>query len=477
MNSAIESTKVIMLEFNELCPSLLAKFMDGGKLPNFSELYRRSLVFTTDAGEAPPHLDPWIQWITVHHGMMFDQHGAFHLGDGRHISQQGIASLLSEHGVPVGIFGSMNTNYRGLRGFYVPDPWEADAEPEPSWLAPYYETVSRQVQNSSGSQGLGLRDMSKFGRFLVGHGVSAKTLAAVAKQLVDERRDAGVKWRRASLLEKIQYDLFRYLDRKFTPQFATFFCNSTAHYQHYFWRNMHPEIFELPPDADDHPSLQQAIVFGYQEMDKLVGRFLRDFPQATLILCTALSQQPWVETTKCTYRPRDFREFLAFANVDSGSSEVDPVMAEEFRIRFASLEEANEAATKLRELTYHDQPLMTVECEGSQVFTGCRVNDASESTSDVSNGSGTTVPFRQLFHVVHSVRSGKHHPDGALWIGTGAHRVMEQQVPLAAIAPTILGWFGLTPPSYMHAAPLETGIADGAYCTVNRQPMAMSSAN
>ena len=477
MVSAADSKKVIMLEFNELCPSLLAEFMQDGKLPNFRRLFQQSLVFTTDAEEEPPHLDPWIQWITVHHGMRFDQHGAFHLGDGRHLNEQGLASLLSEHDVPVGVFGSMNTNYRGLRGFYIPDPWEAGAEPEPSWLAPYFDTVSRQVQNSSGDQGLGLRDMSRFGRFLVSHGVSARTLATVAKHLVDERRDSGVKWRRASLLEKIQYDLFRYLDRKFAPQFATFFCNSTAHYQHYFWRNMHPDIFELPPDENDHPSLQHAILYGYQEMDKLVGRFLRDFPQATLILCTALSQQPWVETTKCTYRPRDFLDFLAFTEIQSASSEVEPVMAEEFRIRFASKEAASEAATKLRALTYRDQFLMDVECKGNQVFTGCRVNDASESTSDVCNGSGKTASFRELFHVVHSVRSGKHHPDGAFWIGAGTHRVVEQRVSLAAIAPTILGWFGLTPPPYMQSAPLETGIADGAYRTANRQSMAMSSAN
>ena len=67
---------------------------------------------------------------------------------------------------------------------------------------------------------------------------------------------------------------------------------------------MEPEHFTVPPPATDHASLADAIPTGYRNMDLILGRLLRDYPDATLKLCTALSQQPWVETTKCTFRPR-----------------------------------------------------------------------------------------------------------------------------------------------------------------------------
>jgi hypothetical protein len=38
-------------------------------------------VFVTDAGEDPPALNPWIQWVTLHSGRSFAEHGVFHLGD------------------------------------------------------------------------------------------------------------------------------------------------------------------------------------------------------------------------------------------------------------------------------------------------------------------------------------------------------------------------------------------------------------
>src|SRR2546423_14753697 len=36
---------VILLEFNELSPSLMHRFMAAGELPNFQRLYRESLVY------------------------------------------------------------------------------------------------------------------------------------------------------------------------------------------------------------------------------------------------------------------------------------------------------------------------------------------------------------------------------------------------------------------------------------------------
>ena len=44
-------TRMIVLELNELTPSLMQRFMAEGKLPNFSRLYHEAHVYTTTAEE------------------------------------------------------------------------------------------------------------------------------------------------------------------------------------------------------------------------------------------------------------------------------------------------------------------------------------------------------------------------------------------------------------------------------------------
>ena len=77
---------MIVLEFNELTPSLLQRFMAEDRLPNFSRLYRDSAIYTTTASERPPYLDPWIQWVTVHTGLNFSDHGLQRLNEGHTLS-------------------------------------------------------------------------------------------------------------------------------------------------------------------------------------------------------------------------------------------------------------------------------------------------------------------------------------------------------------------------------------------------------
>ena len=177
---------VILLEFNELCPTLLQGFIERGGLPSFQRLHDASQVFITDAGESPPNLEPWIQWVTVHSGMPYADHGIFHLGDGRNLKDKCVAELLSDAGVPVGVFGSMNTNYTRLNGYFIPDPWDKHGKPEPPLLDPYSKVVSKQVQEASSNQGLSLSDVAGFGWFLARHGLRPATAMAVTRQLISE---------------------------------------------------------------------------------------------------------------------------------------------------------------------------------------------------------------------------------------------------------------------------------------------------
>ncbi len=80
--------RLIMAEFNELSPVLMDKFIAAGKLPNFERLRSQSEVYLTDAQEAQDDLEPWIQWVTVHSGLPYAEHGIRNLGDGHKLDRE-----------------------------------------------------------------------------------------------------------------------------------------------------------------------------------------------------------------------------------------------------------------------------------------------------------------------------------------------------------------------------------------------------
>lgn len=452
------AARVILIEFNELSPVLLEEFMSAGQLPNFRRFRDESAVFPTDADAAPPNLEPWIQWPTVHLGVSHLEHGIRHLGD-EDPHHRPVAELLSAAGHQIGICGSMNVPHRDINGFSIPDPWNTRAPTLPDWLSPFHRTVSTMVQESSREEGTSSRSgLAAFARLMLRRGLRMRTGAGAVAQLVVERRDPGVRWRRATVLDRLQYDLFRNLVAASGAEFATFFSNSTAHFQHYYWRNMSPDEFSAPPDASEHRSLEDAVRYGYRSMDHLLGELMADFPDSQLVLCTALSQEAWKDSTKVTYRARDLRSLLELARLPVESVRAEPVMAEEFVVRFPSAPEAAQGAERFARLRLRGEPLLSFVNEGSYLVGGCAVTDAGamEERLEIVGERGTTT-LGDLFYPIHTVRSGRHSPRGVLWWRTKDHRVVEKPVPLTAVAPTILSVFGVERPDYMTGPVLELG--------------------
>jgi len=259
--------------------------------------------------------------------------------------------------------------------------------------------------------------------------------------LLSERLRPGTTWKRAAVLDLLQYDLFRYLNRKHRVRFASFFSNSTAHLQHYFWRDMEPEGFEEPPSPTADPSLRDAVRFGYGSMDRLLGRMMRDYPQHRLVLCTGLSQEPWFETTKCTYRPVDFREFLAFTGVREEAT-VLPVMAEQFRLECGTEAAARRVSDDLEQLRFRGDALVHSHVDDSTLLVGCRVVDSDPAVLlEPVTRDGASIPFGELFYRITAMNSGRHTHEGTLWVRNGVRADEHKLIPLSAVAPMILAYF------------------------------------
>lgn len=447
---------VIMLEFNELTPSLIHRFMEQGKLPNFRRFYEEADVYVTDAEEDPPKLEPWIQWVTVHSGVPYKEHQVFYLNDGHALKEQCIWDLVSESGMPVWVCGSMNPRYdRPLNGAILPDPWSSGAPPYPEDLAPYYAFVRHQVQeHTNKDSSLSSKDYARFVRFMLTHGLSASTIGAIALQLFREMT-GKFQWKRTALLDRLQWDLFAWNYRRLKPRFATFFSNSVAHLQHCYWRHLEPWRFKVQPKPEEMAEYKDAILYGYEETDKLVGRFMKlAGEEATLVFCTALSQQPFLKFEdkggKTFYRPRRFEDLLRFAGIARWHA-VAPAMSEEFQILFDNTEDAIDAASRMEALLVDGVRLVTVYRRDTTVYSGCNIHVTVPPEARITFRGERQVPFQDLFYQAGVFKSGMHHRDGLLWIRRPArrHKIHPEKVSIRFIAPTVLSLLNVRQPESM----------------------------
>jgi hypothetical protein len=457
--------RMILLEFNELCPSLTQRFMSAGQLPAFQRFHDESLVYTTRAQERAPYLDPWIQWVTVHTGLNHDRHRIEKLNEGQTCGAKRIWDVVSENGGTTWICGSMSTSYRpGFKGALIPDPWTTKLEPTPALFRPYLQFIQKSVLDSTNERAaISRRHAVEFVRFMIANGLSARTASVLVKQMFAEWRGRD-RWKRAISLDRLQFDLFRHYWQRERPTFSTLFLNSTAHFQHLHWREMEPELFQVSPTAEEIETYRSAIPFGYQNMDALLSRVLRMADdRTTVVLATALSQQPCLtyeaQGGKGFFRPMDFGRLLAFADV-SGYRSVAPVMAHEFQVEFGSEDAARSGDERLRRLRLDGRQALSVERRGNQVFAWCAITTAVDSSARLETasdgGQRRSQNFFSIFYKVEGIKSGMHHPDGLLWIRrpTAEHRRFEQHVALDLVAPTLLAELGIPAPDTMRRAAL-----------------------
>jgi hypothetical protein len=459
---AMTTTKAILLEFNELTPTLMDQFISEGHLPYFKRFRDEAQLFLTDAGEEARHLEPWIQWVTVHSGLTFGEHGLFHLDEGHTLKAKRVWDVLSDAGYGVFVCGSMNVRYDAdLRGSVLPDPWCTQVPPKPDEFNLYFRFVQQNVLEYSNSRiPLSTTDYLRFASFMATHGLSPSTVLSIVKQLASERGGHN-RWKRAALLDQLQCDLFCSYYRRYRPQFSTFFLNSTAHYQHSYWRSMEPEVFLAKASAEEQAEYESAILFGYQKMDEILGRFMalagRD---VTLVFCTALSQQPCLKYEAqggaTFHRPTDFRKLADFAGLRPGFAAA-PVMTHQFNLQFASEADAVDAEAKLRAVLIDGREALSVERTGNHLVTGSQTYRAiAESTRLTTRDGSKTIPFFDIFYKLDTIKSGMHHPDGMLWIRTPArvHSRTIAHVPLTAVAPTLLNMFNVARPAHMKRDPI-----------------------
>jgi hypothetical protein len=428
------SNRLLILEFNELCPRLLARFMGEGRLPHFSRLHASSHVYTTTTSDQ--HLEPWVQWVNFHHGIPEAQHDVVDLDEGHTVKAPAFWDLLADEGRSALVFGAMNiAPAASPLVTQIPDAWTTHV-PVPEEFRPFHEFVRAHVLGHTGESAPKAR-LGAFLRFMASHGISLATVMHLARQLVHERvarRD--VRWRRASALDYLQWDVFEFLWRRRRPDVAVFFSNSTAFLQHRYWRHMEPEAYRVRPDREALRTYGGAIGYGYEKMDRMVGRALAMADERTaIVFVTALSQQPNLRYEdiggKFVYRPRDFRALLELAGIAAHAS-IEPVMTHQAWLTCRDQAEAAQSAAALLGLAMNGEPIMSARQVGNRVFFDCKFISRVPDDS-VIEVRGQRVPFARYFGAVGEIVNGRHHPDGAFWVhrpGQAEQCLHEGKLPL-----------------------------------------------
>jgi hypothetical protein len=285
---------------------------------------------------------------------------------------------------------------------------------------------------------------------MLGHGLSAGTIAAAAKQLIGERLSGrDLKWRRALVLDLITWDVFAHEYRRRKPRFATFFANSTAFLQHRYWRHMQPEVYSVKPSAKDMASYGDAIEYSYRHMDRLVARAARlAGPNGRLVLATALSQEANLRYEniggKFVHRPHSFEKLGAWLNAP-GDATYEPVMTHQAWASFRDEAEAAAFGAALTALEADGQPVIYWHRAGNRVFFCCQVkSQVGDDLEIVNTATGARIRFKEMFAPVGQVNNSQHNRDGALWIerSDGAGRVHEGKLPLEQGTALLLDMFG-----------------------------------
>lgn len=301
---------LILLELNEVIVPYVEQYVRNGHLPNFRALLGAHGYRVTDSERTYERLEPWIQWVSAHTGLSYEQHKVFRLGDiaGNPVRQ--LFEDLEDRGISVGAISPMNAEDR-MRdpAFFVPDPWTAGKVSADADVQRMFRAIANAV-NENASARLSLRDAAALIEGLLRHAQVGNWPKYIRLAI----GSVGRPWRRALFLDLLLTDLFLDLWKQKKPRFGLLFLNAAAHVQHHYlyssgsYEGPHRNPRWYVPQGID-PLLEV-----YDVYDTILGRVLALSPQPRLLIATGLSQEPYPAPVYY-YRLRDHRAFLELLGV------------------------------------------------------------------------------------------------------------------------------------------------------------------
>ena len=335
--------RIILIELNEINFDLVRRYIEeGADLPVLSQLMRQG-ERTSLSEDIYEHLEPWIQWPSVHTGKTYNEHQVFRLGDAVNYQGMQLFEEIEGRGYSVGNLSAMNAANRMEKpAFFIPDPW-TDTPADSSFISrALAQAVSQSVNDHTGGK-ITARTALNFGLASITL-ISPRHYVWFAKKFLWA---LNKPWRKAMFLDLLLAEYFVGLVKRKRPEFSTLFLNAGAHIQHHYMLSspvLTDTAFRNPDwyvEAGADPLLEV-----YQQYDEILGRLMR-LPNARYIIATGLSQKPY-DKPVFYYRLADHPSFLDLLDIAYVS--VEPRMTRDFLIRFTDDAARDRAVEKLSAL-------------------------------------------------------------------------------------------------------------------------------
>ncbi len=427
--------KVLVLELNEVNFEAVQQYAGKGLLPNFSTFFEKHGFVQTTSERNYEELEPWIQWVTAHTGLTLAEHGVFRLGDIVNSDLEQIWERLANQGVSVGAISPMNAKCRGGKwDFFVPDPWtQTEIVAEPMVRRMHYAIA--QMVNDNAQERIASSSLVHLGIGSVFTAIPSH-YSTYASYFLSAIRQP---WFKAIFLDQLLADLFIRSLAKRGTQFATLFLNAAAHIQHHYMFSSSVYAGEMRnPDwyleAGKDP-LQDV----YTAYDRILGKVMRRFPEARIMLATGLHQDPHPEVTYY-WRLKDHAAFLSKIGIQF--ERVEPRMSRDFVIFCRDAAHGLQVAKVLESARADNgQAIFEVDNRGADLFVMLSYpDDVHQLEYIVINGKKFSDFEKNVAFV--AIKNGRHNSIGYFADSGELRGALPPQFPLQELPDRIMAAFG-----------------------------------
>ena len=400
-----------LVELNEINFDLVRHYIkSGAELPVLKQLMAQG-VLTSLSEEVYEHLEPWIQWPSVHTGKTYNEHQVFRLGDAVNHQGSQIFEDIERRGYSVGNLSAMNAANRMEKpAFFIPDPWTNTPSDSSFVSRALAQAVSQTVNDNTGGKitaqsalNLGLASIAL---------ISPRRYFWFVRKLLWALRKP---WRKAMFLDLALAEYFVSLVKRKKPEFSTLFLNAGAHIQHHYMlsSSVLTDTAFRNPDWYVEPGADPLLEV-YQQYDEILGRLMH-LPNARYIIATGLSQKPY-DKPVFYYRLAEHESFLDLLDIAYVS--VEPRMTRDFLIRFADDAARDEAVEKLSALAIDGVALFgQLDKRPNEVFVTMDYPMEISSNTVLDANGFLNASFKLADHVNFvAIKNGEHQGKGFVFI-------------------------------------------------------------
>ena len=396
--------KLILLELNEINFDIVNKYLESGEqLDNFEKLFLGDLI-STSSEKKYSHLEPWIQWASVHTGKTFEEHKIFRLGDIADSSETQIFEKVEKAGFKVGAISPMNTKNNLINpAYFVPDPW-TNTLSDNSLLSRMLSYSISQAVNDNAQSKITFKTLVFLSISLL---ISLKFIDLV-KISFFAATSLFKPWRKALFLDLALFKIHQYHLEKKLPNFSTLFLNAGAHIQHHYFFNSKVLKKTLKNPKWYIYEKKDPVLDMLKTYDFIIGELLK-IKEYEKIIATGLSQEPY-DKIEFYYRLKNHNSFLN--KIGLNFKKVYPRMTRDFLISFDSNEDALEAEKILSEIKVNNKDKLFGEIDnrGKNLFVTLTFDKEIFKKTYVEIKGKKINVFNKTAFV--AIKNGMHHEKG-----------------------------------------------------------------